>query len=477
MTEQNAAVSPEPPLEPATCRVLVVDDEADVRRGLRMLAESVGAVAREAESAEAALNLVAQWEPHVVVSDITMPGLSGLDLLDALHLSHPHIQVVLITGYGTIEMAVSAMHRGASHFITKPFENSEVRDVIVRCGRHALLSAHIRAERARGVADGTHEFISADARMQPVLERVQQVAPTAMSVLIQGESGTGKELVARAVHRQSSVADRPFLAVNTAALPDALLESELFGHARGAFTGAVRDRKGIFEQANGGTVFLDEVGLMSLAFQGKLLRVLQDRTVVPLGTSRSVPVSFRLITATAQDLRSRMGAGEFREDLYYRLNVVSIEVPPLRERPDDIAVLASHFVARYADQVPALRGRALTLSPDVLDALQTYAWPGNVRELENCVQRALVVSDGGAIQPEHFGLGGEVLSAPQADGGVPYDVAKQQAVEAFQRRYVERALAREEGNVTRAATACGMTRAALQRIMRSLGIDRRSFKT
>ncbi len=462
-------------LAPGRCRVLVVDDETDVRVGLRMLAASVGADVRDAASAEDALGIVESWEPHVVVSDITMPGLSGLDLLDALHGARPHIQVVLITGFGTIEMAVSAMHRGASHFLTKPFENADVRAAIVQCGQQALLAEEIRACRANAAAQGSHEFVSADARMQPVLDKVEQVAPTGMNVLISGETGVGKELVARAVHARSAVSEKPFLAVNTAALPDALLESELFGHVRGSFTGAVKDRKGIFEKAKGGTVFLDEIGLMSLGFQGKLLRVLQERTVVPLGTSTAVPVSFRLVAATAQDLKARIASGEFREDLYYRLHVVGIEVPPLRERPEDIVALASHFMAKYADQVPALKGRALALSAEALLVLRNHAWPGNVRELENCIQRALVVSDGGVIEAQHLGLGATHGLPSREASPASYDEAKQQAVKSFQRQYVERALARAEGNVTRAAEACGMTRAALQRIMRALEIDRASF--
>ena len=462
-------------LEPGRCRVLVVDDETDVRVGLRMLAASVGAVAREAASAEEALQVVASWDPHVVVSDITMPGLSGLELLDMLHTSRPRVQVILITGFGTIEMAVSAMHRGASHFLTKPFENAEVRSAIVQCGRHALLSEEIQAFRARAAAEGSAEFVSADVRMQPVLDKIEQVAPTGMNVLIFGETGVGKEVVARAVHARSSVSGRPFLPVNTAALPDDLLESELFGHIRGAFTGAVRDRKGIFEQARGGTVFLDEIGLMSHGFQGKLLRVLQERAVVPLGTSTPVPVSFRLVAATAQDLKTRIAAGEFREDLYYRLNVVEIAVPPLRDRPGDLAALASHFMAKYVDQIPTLKGRALTLSSEALRVLRDHSWPGNVRELENCIQRALVVARDGVIEAQHLGLGPPLPMPAVNDDETSYEQAKQIAVKSFQRRYVERALERARGNVTQAAEACGMTRAALQRIMRSLGIDRQSF--
>ena len=321
---------------------------------------------------------------------------------------------------------------------------------------------------------GGPKLISQDPRMEPVLERIAQVAPTDMSVLIQGESGVGKELVARAIHDQSQVADRPFLALNTAALPDTLLESELFGHTRGAFTGAVKDRQGIFEQADGGTVLLDEIGLMSLPFQGKLLRVLQERTVVPLGSTRSIPVSFRLVAATAQDLEKRIEEGAFREDLYYRLNVVTIDVPPLRTRPLDIAALATHFIAKHVDRVPGLAARPVTLATEALEALRAHGWPGNVRELENCIQRALVVCGGGEIRAQDLGLGGEHEAQP-APRSLPYEQAKLAALRGFQREYVERALTDAKGNISQAARACGMTRAALQRILRALDIDRTAF--
>ena len=461
--------------EPGACRILVVDDEVDVRLGLRLLAESLGADVRPAGTAEEALALMGAWTPHVIVSDITMPGLSGLDLLDAVKERYPGVYVILITGFGTIEMAVSAMHRGAAHFITKPFDNADVLAAMRTCGRQSLLEEQIRDERARETRGGGVRLISCDPRMAPVLERVAQVAPTGMSVLIQGESGTGKELIARAIHRQSGVANKPFLAVNTAALPDTLLESELFGHVRGAFTGAVTRRKGIFEQAAGGTVLLDEVGLMSPTFQGKLLRVLQEKVVTPLGSSEAVRVDFRLVTATARPLHERIAAGEFREDLYYRLNVVTIDVPPLRERPQDITALASHFVTKYADQVPALRSKAVRFTAAALEALRAHPWPGNVRELENCIQRALVTAEEGEIAPLHLGLGLPASPRPLVGAGLPYDEAKDNAVREFQRRYIERALAQAGGNVTQAAQACAMTRAALQRIMRNLGIDRGAF--
>ena len=445
-------------------RVLVVDDEPDVRLGLRMLAESLAADVQAAASAEEALGVLDRWTPHLVLSDITMPGMSGIDLLRRVRASHPATRVVLITGFGSIEMAVSAMHGGASHFITKPFDNEDILGVVRRFGLEALVDA-----RVAGTSAGEPMFIARDAKMAPVLRLVDQVAPTAVSVLIEGESGVGKEVVARAIHERGPRRDRPFVAVNTAALPDSLLEAELFGHTRGAFTGAERARRGVFEQASGGTVFLDEVGLMSPSFQSKLLRVLQERQVVPLGTSTAVPVEFRLVAATGQNLRDAMDKGTFREDLYYRMRVVTIDVPPLRERPADVAPLVAHFMSRFADNPPRL-------SVAALEEMQRYSWPGNVRELENCVQRALVLSGGREIAPEHLGLGDAGEAWQPAANDLKYEEGKQQAVRTFQRRFIERALSRSSGNVSQAARVCGLTRAALQRIMRSLGLDRESFR-
>jgi len=460
------------PWSPGELRVLVVDDEPDVLLGLRMLAESLQADVRAASSAETALREIGPWVPHVVLSDITMGEMSGLDLLSAVKRQHPDTRVILITGFGTIELAVTAMHRGAAHFITKPFDNEEILDTLRRFGQQVLLEERLRSEPAAGPAT----LIANDPKMVALLRLIDRVAPTAMSVLIQGESGVGKELVARALHERGPAAKSPFLAVNTAALPDALLESELFGHKRGAFTGADRDRKGIFEMAAGGTVFLDEIGLMSPSFQGKLLRVLQERTVVPLGTTEPVPVTFRLVAATSRNLRESMERGEFREDLYYRLRVVTIDVPPLRERPLDIAPLAAHFLSKYANA--ALHERPPTPTPEALEELQRHSWPGNVRELENCMQRALVLARGGVIGTEHLGLHEEIpawAAAVEGDQSLSYEEGKQRAVQEFQRRYIERALREANGNISRAARVCGLTRAALQRIMKSLGFDRKHF--
>lgn len=312
--------------------------------------------------------------------------------------------------------------------------------------------------------------------MQRVMALVARVAPSPVPVLIEGESGTGKELVARSLHAQSIVSERPFQAVNCAALSDTLLESELFGHRRGSFTGADRDRPGLFVEACGGTVFLDEVACMSSAFQAKLLRVLQEKRVRPVGGSADVAVDFRLLAATNRDLHRLVREGSFREDLYYRLQVVRIHIPPLRERPQDVLPLAARFLEQAAQGCLADGAPRPQFSDEALALLIAYGWPGNVRELENAVQRALIVCCGRQILPYHMGLTEPGWDGdPQAHGALDYADAKRVAVERFQREFVQRALERSAGNVSRAAEACGMTRVALQKILRQLGIDRRSF--
>ena len=454
---------------------MVVDDEPDVRLGLRLLMESVKAEVREAGSGEEASEICESWVPHLVLSDITMDGMSGVELLTSLGRRHPDTRVVLITGFGSIELAVEAMRRGAAHFITKPFDNDEVLATALRYGHEALIHEKVR-QMEKAPSGGEPVIIAEDPRMKAVLDLVRQVAPTPMPVLIQGESGSGKELIARAIHAQSAKKSSPFLAVNSAALPDTLLESELFGHRKGAFTGADRNREGIFAQASGGTVFLDEIALMSPAFQGKLLRVLQEKTVIPLGTATAVPVDFRLVAATSRNLVERIEAGEFREDLYYRLRVMTIDLPPLRERPEDIVPLAAHFLAKYVEQIAAQTGRRPRLSAGALDELKGHPWKGNVRELENCIQRALVLSRDEEILAGHLGLLDD--ESPWNVPGLAalsYEEGKQEALKLFKRRFIERALMQTEGNVTRAAEKCGLSRAAFQRIMRSLDLQRDQF--
>ncbi len=453
-----------------------MDDEPDVLLGLQLLVESLAVDVRTAASGRQALDAIGAWVPHVVLSDITMEGMTGLELLDNLQRDYPNVKVVLITGFGTIDLAVSSLHRGAAHFITKPFDNEEVLSAVLRYGQEALIGKQMRHMSKAATTNGAPMIIAEGPHMHRVLDLIDGVAPTSMTVLIQGESGTGKELVARAIHHQSPRRDRRFLPVNTGAVPDTLLESELFGHKKGAFTGADHDRKGFFLQADGGTVFLDEIGLMSPAFQGKLLRVLQERMVTPLGSSEAHRVDFRLIGATSCSLRERVEAGEFSGGLYYRLRVVTVDLSPLRERPDDIPALATHFMARYAPQVEPSRSAPPRLSAGVLEVLRDHRWPGNVRELESCIQRALVLSRGQEIRASHLGLSDEDAPwQPNPDEELSYEDGKQRAVQGFQRFCIERALGRSEGNIRRAAEAVGLTRAAFQRIMRSLNVDRQSF--
>ncbi len=456
-------------------RVLVVDDEADVRLGLRLLIESLDAEVREASSGEEALEVLETWTPQLMVTDITMGAVSGMDLLRHVREHHPEIKVLMISGYGTIELAVEAMRRGAAHFITKPFDNREILSEVERHGREALVAEQVRRMRAAG-ADWPTAIVSEDPNMAHVLRLVQQVAPTTMPVLIRGDSGTGKELIARSIHEHGRDPGLPFLPVNTAALPDSLLESELFGHVKGAFTGADSQRQGIFAKARGGTVFLDEIGLMSPAFQGKLLRVLQQRVVIPLGSSTPKTVDFRLVAATNSNLLDRIAEGTFRQDLYYRLRVMTIDLPPLRDRPGDIVPLAMHFVATYAEQAGLPPGKLPSLTRGAVEELRRHRWPGNVRELENCIQRALILANGEAIHAHHLRLedDGDLWSAETVEN-LSYEEGKQKALGAFRRQIAERALSATGGNVTRAAEMCDLTRAAFQRIMRSLDLDRSQF--
>lgn len=489
-------------------RVVAVDDEPDVLLGLKILIQGIGAEVKTATDAETALPLIREWAPHVVVSDIAMPGMTGMELLRQIKSVHPHTQVILITGYGTIPMAVEAMQIGASHFLTKPFDNDELTRAVATFAQRAMTLGRRETDSRTGGHDAERngddgsgddgsavtKLVGRSAAMKTLRTLIARVAPTDATVLIDGESGTGKELVARAVHAASPRRNKPFIAVNTAALPEALLESELFGHRKGAFTGAADTRLGIFREAEGGTVFLDEVASMPAVFQGKLLRVLQDHAVIPLGTSKALPVDFRLVAATNRDLKQMAATGEFRHDLYYRLQVMTIHVPPLRDRPDDILPLAEHFLLAF--------GGDARLSPAAELALQQYSWPGNVRELENCIQRAVILSLTGTIEPKDLCLavptGPAPVSAerPSTGNGSPddaasldaigapgwvdprtvsYDEAKRFVVEQFQRQYIERALEREDGNITRAAQMCGLTRAAFQRIMRTLGLSRDDF--
>ena len=443
--------------------ILVVDDNKDLAHGVALILSDLCADVRVAHSAEDALEAIGARPADLVLSDVRMPGMDGLALLEALKGCCPRARTILFTAFGTIETAVRAMKAGALDYLTKPFDNDELLAVVARALRD--IDTELELLRLRAEVEGRQRFcgmVSRDARMLALFDTIRKVAPSTATILIRGESGTGKELVARAIHDTSGRKGR-FVAFNAAAVPESLAEAELFGAKKGAYTGAQQDRKGHFQLAEGGTIFIDEIASMPLPLQGKLLRVLQEHELQPLGSDKTVPIDVRVVAAMNEDPARLMKEGTFRKDLYYRLAVVSLTLPPLRDRPDDIALLATRFVEDLSPSVP----RALTA--EAQRQLMAHDWPGNVRELRNTIERALLLSQGEAIRARDVVLDGEPIDAVPATGpSVPYEEAKRQAIEVFQRRYVEALLAEHDHNISAAAQAAGMTRAALHRIIRRL---------
>jgi len=373
-------------------RILVVDDEQGVREALRQLLEYEGYVVALAASGSEALDAFADFKPHLVLLDVKMAGMDGLAVLARLREADPQALVVMISGHGTIATAVEATQLGAHDFLEKPLDTHRILLTLKNALEHVVLAREVRALKA--AVEQRHEIVGSSPAIRQVIERIEKVAPTPARLLITGENGTGKELVARAVHRLSPRANRAFVEVNCAAIPSELIESELFGHVKGSFTGAFADRVGKFELADGGTLFLDEVGDMSSAAQAKVLRVLQEGIITPIGSARSIKVDVRVVAATNKKLEDEIAVGRFREDLLYRLNVVPIDVPPLRARREDIPQLVEHFVAQLAAQ-QGLAPRQLTEA--ALERLRRHQWPGNVRELRNTVERLLILANGDAI--------------------------------------------------------------------------------
>ena len=373
-------------------RILVVDDEQGVREALRQLLEYEGYVVAMAASGSGALDAYAEFKPHLVLLDVKMAGMDGLAALAQLRETDPQALVVMISGHGTIATAVEATQLGAHDFLEKPLDTHRVLLTLRNALEHVTLEHEIRVLKA--AVEQRYEMVGSSSAIRQVIERIEKVAPTPARLLITGENGTGKELVARAVHRLSPRAGRAFVEVNCAAIPSELIESELFGHVKGSFTGAFADRVGKFELADGGTLFLDEVGDMSAAAQAKVLRVLQEGIITPIGSTKSVKVDVRVIAATNKKLEDEIAAGRFREDLLYRLNVVPIDVPPLRVRRDDVPQLVQHFVAELAAQ------QGMTpkvVSEGALERLKRHSWPGNVRELRNTVERLMILANGEAV--------------------------------------------------------------------------------
>ncbi|MDJ0782319.1 MAG: sigma-54 dependent transcriptional regulator [Desulfosarcinaceae bacterium] len=459
-------------------RLLIVDDEPDMLQLLkRSLAPELGCELQTAPSGEAALRLLAAERTDLVLADIKMPGMDGLELLDLIKRQYPDLTVLMMTAYGHIEMAVEAMKRGAYDFITKPFEH----DALVLRLEKALERSRLMRENQRllEVCQSTHSFqnlVGESPAMQRVFETIQMVAKTDLTVLITGESGTGKDLTARAVHTLSERRKRPFIAVNCPTVPENILESELFGYKKGAFTNATQDKRGLFQEAHTGTIFLDEIGDVSPTIQTKLLRVLQEKEFKPLGDARPVQVDVRILASTNQNLREKIRQGSFREDFFYRLNVLPIELPPLRERREDIALIAHHLLEKHcSDQNKPLK----RLSPELLEAFRRHPWEGNVRELENLVLQGLLFAAGEVIAPRDVGLTATQQPAPLPPDtrDLPYKEAKEQTLRHFNHSYIGYALTTCRGNVTQAARMCGLERQALQQIMRRYEVKADDYRS
>jgi two-component system nitrogen regulation response regulator NtrX len=443
--------------------VLIVDDEAGVRSALSGVLRDEGYTVDAVDSGEACLDRVARAPYDVIVLDIWLPGMDGLATLTRLNERRVDAPVVMISGHGNIESAVRAIKLGAFDFVEKPLSLEKTVLVVGNAVRQRRLEAENRALRAH--VDRRLTMVGESYVMAQLREQVAMAAPTNGRVLIYGENGTGKELVARSIHSLSRRRSGPFIEVNCAAIPEELIESELFGHVKGAFTGAVTDRRGKFELADGGTLFLDEIGDMSLKTQAKVLRALQEQVVEPVGGATSVRVDVRVLAATNKELTGEIRAGRFREDLYFRLNVIPIFVPPLRDRPDDVPLLAEHFMADLAREYGR---RPKKLDPGAATGLRSYRWPGNVRELRNVIERLMIMVPGDTITLADVGFLDSGLPGAAIDGDISLPLLE--ARERFEREYILRALAAQQGNISRTAEALGVERSNLYRKMRAFGI-------
>jgi len=446
-------------------RIFVVDDEQGIRAALGQLLEFEGYEVRTAGNAGDGIAEYEKWRPNLVFMDVKMAGMDGLEGLRRIKQIDPSATVVMISGHATIQTAVEATQLGAYDILEKPLDTDRILVTLRNALAH--LDLHEENTRLRDAVRSRFEIVGTSYAIRAVTEKIERVGKTPARVLITGENGTGKELVARAIHAQSTRAQAPFVEVNCAAIPSELIESELFGHMKGSFTGAVADRAGKFEQAHGGTLFLDEIGDMSLAAQAKVLRVLQDGVVTRIGGSKPIQVDVRVLAATNKDLPKEIAAGRFREDLYFRLNVVPLRVPALRERSGDIPILARHFVALVGRQY----GRSVVLEEEAIAPLLDYPWPGNVRELRNLIERLIILSPGAAITAAAVAgaLGPQAAARPAETEDRDFGSLRE-GREDFERRFIARKLRESAGNVLRAAQLLGLERSHLYRKMRAYGL-------
>jgi DNA-binding NtrC family response regulator len=458
-------------------KILVVEDEHAIRLALKGLLKREGHEVELAEDGEVATERLRSEAFDLVITDLALGrGASGMDVLRVAKEERPETAVVMITAHGSEKIAVEAMKSGADDYVPKPFDNDELRVVVARSLERHRLERENRMLREQLQREyGFDQLIGSGAAMRRVFETIQKVAETDLSVLILGESGTGKELVAQALHSSSSRRARPFVAVNCAAINKELVESELFGHEKGAFTGADARRIGRFESAHGGTIFLDEIGDMALETQAKVLRVLEERKLERVGSTQTIEVDVRVVSATHRDLEEASKTNEFREDLYYRLKVIEIELPALRDRIEDLAALSERFLGQVAER---LEREKKTIDAGALARLSRHGWPGNVRELRNILERSAVLTSGPTIQEADLQLDSVIAddSVRAPDLTLPFSEAKRQTVEGFERQYLSEALREHEGNVSRTASAIGMVRQSLQQKIRELGLKADEFR-
>ncbi|MBM4442132.1 MAG: sigma-54-dependent Fis family transcriptional regulator [Candidatus Rokubacteria bacterium] len=461
-------------------RVLIIDDEPDMVENLTRILRREGYRCLSATDPRKGLDLLEAHRPDVVLTDLKMPGMDGMDVLRRAHATDPTLPIVMITAVQTVEAAVAAIKEGAFDYLPKNFTVDQLKLTVERALRQRRLAVENRNLREQ--LETTFRFETLLGRspvMAKVFELVRKAARADANILVQGESGTGKELIARAVHANSPRATQPFVPVDCASLPEHLLESELFGHERGAFTGAIKTKPGLIETADHGTLFLDEIGEMPIGLQAKLLRALQERQIRRVGDTGLVDVDVRVVSATNRDLRAACVKNEFREDLFYRINVIAIELPPLRERAGDVRLLAQAFLQRYG------QGRVHAIDDDAMAALEAYRWPGNVRELQNVMERACALTDGERVRagdlPDYvLGGGGRSLSAATATGdvdaaraaarGLPLKDAKEQWLAVLEASYLRGLLARHDGNISAAAKDAGIDRKTFHRLINKYGL-------
>jgi DNA-binding NtrC family response regulator len=458
--------------------ILIVDDEQDLLQLLkRILEPDLSCRVKTASNGDAALKYLGADAFDLVLADIKMPGMNGLELLEYIKKDTPDLTVVMMTAHGDIEMAVQAMKSGAYDFITKPFDHDALLLRLEKAlERSRLLKENLRLQRVCQDGNAFHDLVGKSSKMQRVYETIQMVAKTDLTVLITGESGTGKDLTARAIHALSPRRQKSFVAVNCPTVPEHILESELFGYKKGAFTHATQDKIGLFQEAHRSTIFLDEIGDISPTIQTKLLRVLQEKEFKPLGDTRSVAVNVRIIASTNQPLKEKIKKSEFREDFFYRLNVLPIHLPALRDHREDIPLIANHLLEKHSAK---LNKPLKKLSPELLEIFIDRTWEGNVREMENFIMRGILFSPTDQVRPQDMGLSLNANSEYMVDSSfqdLPYKKAKEQVLVNFNSSYINNLLTKSSGNVTQAARLCGLERQALQQVMRRYGIKADPFR-